>query len=331
MKIVRPLAASSRGNAIPRPRIYYSAIMAGPGRWFEGAFGRNAAGGMEVGKSPLVQRVDGGTNVVTAIAAAKNAGATGIKIYNAVDPKLVRALAAEAHRVGLKVWSHFWVDPGRPMDIVLAGADVVSHADQFRPQLLSTGALGTDSTSRALRAEEVKWITAGAPGFNDMLAEMRRRGTMLDPTLTIMLPRERPADTSKTNIERVYRTFRFAAAMTRRALATGIPIVAGTDAIGGSTANLHAELQVLVDSAGLTPLQALRAATLNGALAVGSADSLGSLKAGKIADLVILCADPSADISNTQAIFAVIKGGTVYRRTKPRRPGPLARPPVRVC
>jgi imidazolonepropionase-like amidohydrolase len=77
--------------------------------------------------------------------------------------------------------------------------------------------------------------------------------------------------------------------------------------------SLHEELVLLVE-AGLTPLEALRAATLNPARVLGSADSLGTIEAGKLADLVLLDANPLADIGNTRRIRAVIADGRVYRR-----------------
>jgi imidazolonepropionase-like amidohydrolase len=84
-----------------------------------------------------------------------------------------------------------------------------------------------------------------------------------------------------------------------------------------------------VDTAGLTPLQALRAATLNGARAIGVADSIGSSEPGKLADLVVLRQDPSANIRNTPTVSMVVKGGVVTRRATPRRPGPFAKRPLR--
>jgi imidazolonepropionase-like amidohydrolase len=72
--------------------------------------------------------------------------------------------------------------------------------------------------------------------------------------------------------------------------------------------SLHEELVLLVE-AGLTPLEALRAATLNPARVLGSADSLGTIEAGKLADLVLLDANPLADIGNTRRIRAVIADG----------------------
>jgi imidazolonepropionase-like amidohydrolase len=63
--------------------------------------------------------------------------------------------------------------------------------------------------------------------------------------------------------------------------------------------------------AGLTPMEALLATTLNNAKVLGKEDELGTIEAGKYADLVILDADPLQDITNTQEIHLVIKGGLV--------------------
>jgi imidazolonepropionase-like amidohydrolase len=77
--------------------------------------------------------------------------------------------------------------------------------------------------------------------------------------------------------------------------------------------SLHEELVLLV-KAGLTPLETLRTATLNPARVLGLASSLGSIEAGKLADLVLLDANPLADIANTQRIRAVVADGRLYRR-----------------
>ena len=77
--------------------------------------------------------------------------------------------------------------------------------------------------------------------------------------------------------------------------------------------SLHEELVLLVES-GLTPLEALRTATVNPARVLGLADSLGTIEAGKLADLLLLDADPLADISNTQRIRAVVANGRLFRR-----------------
>lgn len=96
----------------------------------------------------------------------------------------------------------------------------------------------------------------------------------------------------------------------------GVSLLAGTDVgipalIPGIS--LHEELELLAE-AGLTPLQVLRTATINPARVLGLADSLGSVEVGKLADLVLLEANPLADIRNTQRIRAVVADGRLYRR-----------------
>jgi imidazolonepropionase-like amidohydrolase len=77
--------------------------------------------------------------------------------------------------------------------------------------------------------------------------------------------------------------------------------------------SLHQELELLV-GAGLSPLAALQAATLNPARFLDAADSLGAVEPGKVADLVLLDADPLTDIRNTARIRAVIAGGRYLDR-----------------
>jgi hypothetical protein len=96
----------------------------------------------------------------------------------------------------------------------------------------------------------------------------------------------------------------------------GVTLLAATDVgvplqIPGL--GLHRELMRLVE-AGLTPLEALQAATLNPARVLHLADSLGTVEAGKLADLVLLDANPLEDISNTRRISVVVADGRVYRR-----------------
>jgi len=72
-------------------------------------------------------------------------------------------------------------------------------------------------------------------------------------------------------------------------------------------------MQSLVQ-AGLTPLEALQAATLNPALYLNEADSLGTIEAGRLADLVLLDANPLVDISNTTRIRGVMRNGRYLDR-----------------
>jgi imidazolonepropionase-like amidohydrolase len=90
----------------------------------------------------------------------------------------------------------------------------------------------------------------------------------------------------------------------------GVTIVAGTDqTVPGHS--LHRELELYV-RAGFTPLEALQSATLVPARVMGMERQAGTVEAGKAADLLLLDADPLADISNTRRIHTVIAGGRVY-------------------
>jgi imidazolonepropionase-like amidohydrolase len=99
----------------------------------------------------------------------------------------------------------------------------------------------------------------------------------------------------------------------------GLPILAATD-MGPSDVmkmlpgfSLHTELAMLV-AEGITPLNALQSATINPAKMLRATDSLGTVAPGKLADLVLLDADPLADITNTAAIRAVVANGRYFDR-----------------
>jgi imidazolonepropionase-like amidohydrolase len=93
-----------------------------------------------------------------------------------------------------------------------------------------------------------------------------------------------------------------------------VPLLAGTDILNPYVFpgfSLHDELALLVE-AGLTPLQALRTATSNPAKYLDMTESLGTIEKGKLADLVLLDANPLDDIRNTQRIQAVVANGRYF-------------------
>jgi imidazolonepropionase-like amidohydrolase len=96
----------------------------------------------------------------------------------------------------------------------------------------------------------------------------------------------------------------------------GVDFLAGTDLIRPYIFpgfSLHDELALLV-KAGLTPMEALQAATRNPAMFLGKLNELGTIQEGKLADLVLLDANPLEDIHNTQKIRAVILNGRLLDR-----------------
>ncbi|MGH7476598.1 MAG: amidohydrolase family protein [Longimicrobiales bacterium] len=128
--------------------------------------------------------------------------------------------------------------------------------------------------------------------------------------------RAQEASWSPADAARRRATFDAERRLDARMNAAGVRFLAGTDmpsllVFPGSS--LHEELALLVD-AGLTPLQALQAATINPARLLGATDSLGTVTAGKVADLVVLDHDPLDDIENTRAISAVVLRGRLLQR-----------------
>jgi imidazolonepropionase-like amidohydrolase len=100
----------------------------------------------------------------------------------------------------------------------------------------------------------------------------------------------------------------------KRLQAAGVAIAMGTDAGNIGTLHgpsIHREMKMMVES-GLTPLEVLRSATVGGARALGLPDQVGEVEAGRLADLVILDADPLADIGNLAKVYRTIKGGVAY-------------------
>ena len=96
----------------------------------------------------------------------------------------------------------------------------------------------------------------------------------------------------------------------------GVPILAGTDCLNPYCLpgfSLHGELHLLVQ-AGLTPLDALRCATINAARFIERQDQMGSLTEGKDADVVILNGNPLEDIEHTREIHAVVLQGALLDR-----------------
>jgi len=100
----------------------------------------------------------------------------------------------------------------------------------------------------------------------------------------------------------------------RRALKAGVKIAFGTDAGGFAwTENPAQEFPCMVKW-GMTPAQAIRSATVNAAELLGVQDKVGTIEAGKSADIVAVPGDPLADVGWLEKVDFVMKGGVVYRQ-----------------
>jgi hypothetical protein len=107
------------------------------------------------------------------------------------------------------------------------------------------------------------------------------------------------------------RRFALSVENVRRVKAAGLRVATGTDWLPGW--GVHAELELLVQ-AGFTPLEAIRAATLDAAACAGLEPSLGSIEPGKIADMVLVDGDPAREIRDTRRVHMVFLGGRPYTR-----------------
>ncbi|MEJ7811807.1 MAG: amidohydrolase family protein [Gemmatimonadaceae bacterium] len=104
----------------------------------------------------------------------------------------------------------------------------------------------------------------------------------------------------------------------KRLRAAGIPIATGTDAGNPGTAHgpsIYREMEAM-QSAGMPAAEVLASSTIVAARAMGRERELGTLEAGKLADLVVLDADPTADIANARRVRLVMKGGALYGRSE---------------
>jgi imidazolonepropionase-like amidohydrolase len=154
----------------------------------------------------------------------------------------------------------------------------------------------------------------------DVLRKMARNGTWFVPTIVVSQPATQPfferIGSPQWYLERRNSVGKVHWEALQMAIEEEVNIALGTDQLpsepnDGTTATAR-EAQYYVE-AGMSPLQALRAATIEPARMLGAADEIGSLETGKYADIVAVGADPVEDIKALRDIRLVIKGGKVYR------------------
>ncbi len=312
LRLVGELTREARAGEIAAPDIFYAALMAGRS-FFDDPRTAAASQGWEPGTAPWMQAVGDETDLPLAIARARGTGATAIKVYANFDADMVARITAEAHRQHMLVWAHAAVFPARPAQVIDAGVDAVSHACYLGYQLADVmPAAYADHTP----VPEGKFGRDGNPVLAKMFADMKARGTILDATGSLFAQ----LDALHAKDPKV-KTGRCSGVLTARIIAqafrAGVTISAGTDHVNGPDAQwpeVDDEIVFLVKAAHLPPLDALRAATLTGARAAGQGAERGSLTVGKLADFVVLSADPLADIENIRSVEMTVKRGHMFRR-----------------
>jgi len=310
-RVLAYLAREAHLDAPGWPDIYYSALMAGPTFFYVDARVPDTSRGVLLGGAPWLRAVDETTDIRLAVAEAKGTGATGVKLYANLPATLVKAIAAEAHRQGLLVWTHATVFPAKPSDAVAAGTNTVSHTAYLVWE--AAAHIPEDYRSRAFG--DFTHIHPDDPKIVALLGQMKEHGTILDATLRVFQQQaERsPGAAGAGILPWIY-------AVTRAAHSMGVLVDAGTDSQGlGSGRPADAgpavvdEMVLLVEQCGFSPAAAIQAATQVSAMAVGQAAERGTIAPGMAADLVVLSADPTADVRNVRKIVEVMKDGKVFK------------------
>lgn len=258
-----------------------------------------------------------------------------VKIYAGTARPVGRAIIDESHRRGLFVTAHL----GRysAQDAVADGVNGLEHIWSVFNYVIPPDVTNTPGHRGRLDVNN--------PICETLVAELAKQKVFVDPTLAVfrnmlLLPDVlEPRDVSDNelvpqrlrNFWPVYlkragcpqggplddrrREFAKFQELTGKLYRAGVPIQAGTDSPEPNVppgTSLHLELELLVDC-GLSPAAAIRAATLNNATTLGERDQLGTITAGKVADLILLTANPLEDIRHTRKIDSVIHEGIESR------------------
>lgn len=304
-RLLAELKREAEFDEIQSPDIYYAAVMAGPA-FFADPRTHLAARGRVAGEVPWMQAITSATNLPVAVAQARGTGATGIKIYADVSAPLLNAVTAEAHRQNMLVWAHAAVFPARPSEVADAGVDVMSHACMLGYEV--SDPIPQEAKHPPLPVD-AKILELPNTRFDALLADMKKRGTILDATLYVYFSDDSGVDCK----------YALTAKLASEAHRAGIPISAGTDDEPGDSKEPYSaltdELILLVEGAGLTPVEAVLAGTVNGARTIGREKEIGSVEVGKMADFVILDKDPLSDIRNIRTVYMTVKNGITYKRT----------------
>jgi len=248
------------------------------------------------GISPDLTNFPTGAQMVSGVEEARRAareqighGADLIKVYaDWRHPTLtvdeIRVIVEEAHKQGLKVAAHATTPEGIK-NAVTAGVDSIEHGH------------------RADRED---------------IEMMKAKGTFLVPTVGVIdaiFEKDKDEPTTPEQRKRKEAFLQGIQQEVQQARSLGVKIASGYDASTPERQGRNANELVALTKRGLTPLEAIQAATVNAAELLGWQDRVGAIEAGKYADLIAVDGDPLSDITVVQRVKFVMKGGTVVKGT----------------
>jgi imidazolonepropionase-like amidohydrolase len=261
-----------------------------------------------------MQAVTDDTDLRLAVAEAHGTYATAIKLYADLSPELAAKITEEAHRQNMKVWAHATLYPAKPSEVVAAGVDAISHACL----LVRESSAQVPGFAEPRPPVQLALFRDGRnPALARLFTDMARRGTILDATLwtysadtagSTTLPPLPPGSCDDT----------VGGAIAGQAYRAGVSIDAGTDNVADWTdpwPDLFHELTALASKAGMPNSAILQSATLIGARAAGQEHEMGSIEAGKLANLVVFARDPLVDLNNLKSVVMTMKRGRLFERT----------------
>jgi imidazolonepropionase-like amidohydrolase len=295
---------------------------------------RLLAAGVVDGTSPFalgVQRVDTPEQARMWVDRYHQAGFQQMKIYSSVKLEEVKAVAEEAHRLGMTVTGH--VPEGlNAFQVIEAGQDQINHIQYIAA--IMHAPLPSDA-SREEQRKAVVDFDINSPDAKKALAFLKSHHTVIDPTIALYefltATTAKPTASFEPDVNKVapelaeqltdvpppsprselyQKMFDKDVLIVGALHRAGVPIVAGTDqTVPGYS--LHREIE-LYAQAGFTPMEAIQAATIVPARVTGLEKELGTVETGKRADLIILDGNPLEDIHNTRKVEYVITNGVMY-------------------
>jgi imidazolonepropionase-like amidohydrolase len=299
-------------------------------RWRRAVTSRQLLGPTIYTTGPIINRTMSPAEAERLVAEQADAGYDAIKIYNGVGKDEYPHLTQAAQRRGLLLMGHVARAPG--FAATLAAGQSIAHMEEltytfFNPRGDDAFAHIVFDESRIAVAARMTaaagvFITPTLSMFHDIVRQATELDTYLTrPELAYLSPWVRAGlqpganrydkRYSAAELAVLQRSLEFQRRLTRAMVAAGVPLLTGTDATFlGPVAgfSLHAELEELVAS-GLTPAQALRAATVNPARYLRRTDTRGAIGVGQRADLVLLTADPLLHMGASRAIAGVMLAG----------------------